>query len=664
MHSPNYQIPCSSLLIALLASFASAQAQEINAPSIQNVGALQYTGASSRLGIGYQNSGTWQAEVSGVLIEKDNVSWLGEAWFAKSSGGAAISYHQLSNDVVTKYFIGFDQNAMRDRKISLGYGQETENLFGHIYLSHSPGSQRLVASNLAVVDSQVNGVEAGRSYIDTISTTTTTRTYERAYDNGLGMRLGHYYSSQDIRLAAGLDYEWGGNSAKQVGISLTAEKFFLGTPHSVAVQVGQFRKTGDVEAKQSDNRVSVMYRYNFGKNTTQPAHQYRMVAEPAVKADPIIIPARTETRLIKTSTSMSGDAFFVLASAKLTDAAKTELDRIADILKKHPRDGKVRIVGHTCDLGSTSLNERLSLQRATAVRDYFIAQGILGIEDVILEAKGKSQPKYPQSERERNRRVDMEFVSIVDKEELIEIPEQIQQAPEPIVTYKREEITQEPAWIKRAMRTSFEHKRTVDTYRSQQQTQSESRTRAWKNRAPQANADTYEVLAGSVTSFAVLSNDSDPDPGDSISLVSVSSAPLGQVRIEGAQLVYTAPSNFKGQVAFSYVIKDSQGLTSSANVTVNVVLPNQAPIAKDDWFRLSGVKESLLDPLANDSDPDGDELSLLSVTQPSKGTGTVRIVGKQVLFTPFKPFFQDSFTYTISDGRGGQATATAVLFDP
>lgn len=633
---------------------------------VQNTGALQYAGDSSRFGVGYQNGGNWQAEVSGVLMEKNGGNWLAEAWFAKSAGGAALSYHQLSNDIVKKYFIGLDQNAMRDRKISIGYGQETENIFAHVYVSHSPSSQRLISSAANTIDSQVAGVDSGRGYIDTVSTTITTRTYERAYDNGLGVRLGRYYSPQDVRITAGLDYEWGKNSARQLGASITAEKFFIDTPHSLVVQIGQYRKTGNVDINQNDSRVSFMYRYSFGKNMTQSAHQYRMVADPVVSQTPaqIIIPARTETRLIKTSASMNGDAFFMIASAKLTDAAKTELDRIAELMQKYPRDGKVRIVGHTCDLGSAVVNDRLSLKRATAVRDYLIAKNIFELDDVVLEAKGKSEPKYPESEREKNRRVDMEFVSVLEKEELIEIPEQIQQAPAPIVTYHREEITQEPIWIKRALRTAFEHKRTVDIYRSQQQTQSETKVRAWQNRAPQAKADAYEVLAGSITSLAVLANDTDPDAGDSVSIASVSAASQGQVRIDGAQLVYNAPSNFKGQVSFSYVIKDSQGLTSSALVTINVVAPNHAPVAKDDWFRVSGVQESLLDPLANDSDPDGDTLSILSVTQPSNGAGTVRVVGKQILFVPAKPFIRDSFTYTISDGRGGQATATAVLIDP
>jgi hypothetical protein len=65
--------------------------------------------------------------------------------------------------------------------------------------------------------------------------------------------------------------------------------------------------------------------------------------------------------------------------------------------------------------------------------------------------------------------------------------------------------------------------------------------------------------------------------------------------------------------------------------------------------------------LANDSDPDGDTLSLRSFTQAAHGT-VVRNPDDTLTYTPDDDFAgKDSFTYTIRDGKGGRATATVTI---
>jgi len=65
----------------------------------------------------------------------------------------------------------------------------------------------------------------------------------------------------------------------------------------------------------------------------------------------------------------------------------------------------------------------------------------------------------------------------------------------------------------------------------------------------------------------------------------------------------------------------------------------------------------VVDVLANDSDPDGGTLAVTAVTNGAHGTATNN--GSNVTYTPAQ-FFNgsDSFTYTVSDGQGGSATAT------
>jgi hypothetical protein len=62
--------------------------------------------------------------------------------------------------------------------------------------------------------------------------------------------------------------------------------------------------------------------------------------------------------------------------------------------------------------------------------------------------------------------------------------------------------------------------------------------------------------------------------------------------------------------------------------------------------------------LTNDTDSDGDTLSVVSVTQGSNGAVSIN-PNKTVHYAPALNFFgSDSFTYTIDDGHGGQSTAT------
>ena len=84
---------------------------------------------------------------------------------------------------------------------------------------------------------------------------------------------------------------------------------------------------------------------------------------------------------------------------------------------------------------------------------------------------------------------------------------------------------------------------------------------------------------------------------------------------------------------------------------------NRFPTAQaDSATTLSGAALTI-NVLANDSDPDGDLLSVAGFTQPAHGTVTQ--VSGGLRYTPASGYAgADSFTYTISDGRGGTATAT------
>ena len=85
---------------------------------------------------------------------------------------------------------------------------------------------------------------------------------------------------------------------------------------------------------------------------------------------------------------------------------------------------------------------------------------------------------------------------------------------------------------------------------------------------------------------------------------------------------------------------------------------NHAPVANDDNATVNEDSAgNVIDVLTNDTDADGDTLTITAVTQGANGTVTNN--STDVSYTPNALFFgTDSFTYTISDGHGGTATAT------
>ena len=196
--------------------------------------------------------------------------------------------------------------------------------------------------------------------------------------------------------------------------------------------------------------------------------------------------------------------------------------------------------------------------------------------------------------------------------------------------------------------------------------------RRFLNRGPAAVNDAYTIECNAPATFNVLANDSDPD-NDALTITSVSTPGKGTATISAGRVVYTpAASSCTGVVdSFTYTINDGKGGTSTATVAVTVkaaavVVPtNTAPVAVDDVFIVPCRNSLVLDVLGNDTDKDGDALTITSVTQPSKAGIAISANGKTLTYNPTGVcFIQDSFTYTISDGKGGTATANVTLIDP
>lgn len=171
----------------------------------------------------------------------------------------------------------------------------------------------------------------------------------------------------------------------------------------------------------------------------------------------------------------------------------------------------------------------------------------------------------------------------------------------------------------------------------------------------------------------------DPD-GDTVALVGVdpSTPPaIGAVEVVGEGFLYTADAGAAGTDVFTFTIRDQGGLSSTGRVRV-VVAPtptvNAPPVAVPDRARVAAGGSRVIAVVANDVDPDGDSLDLLedgrdAPTPPPEGMGTVRLDGNRLVYdAPSsipEPEVEVSFTYSVSDGRGGTArgVVTVVVSD-
>ncbi len=140
----------------------------------------------------------------------------------------------------------------------------------------------------------------------------------------------------------------------------------------------------------------------------------------------------------------------------------------------------------------------------------------------------------------------------------------------------------------------------------------------------------------------------------------VSSSPAkGSAVVNGSYVTYSANAGASGTDTFKYIAK--YGLaTAESTVTVALVTPNRVPVAVNDIVQVRRNTPSTIAVLANDSDADGDQLTITSVSKPIGGTTSISF-GK-ILFTPSRNFFgTTSFSYTISDGKGGAASAQVTV---
>lgn len=659
-----------AVLLALAGAVAAqAQVDDNDEPvSVQQSPTFNFVGDRYRVGVGIDSEFDIIGEFQASLAETDRSAWIGEGWLGRdSAGGLKLNYHWLFNTTtedgpdgpvytdgrVAKLFIAADQNQFDDRKLTFGAGYEYQNWFFAGYGMTALSSERLVNRAIDIDERLVTGTVDGRGFtrVDTIETITDL--FEEPYDWGLGLRAGRYFDNQLVRLRGGLDYESGDFGSSQTTGSLSLDKHFANTPHSLSLRTSYYSKSGDFVDDRNDLRGSLVYSYSFGGHAYRPAREYRDVEVTRQPDEP-----RYEERMVATEVTLSDRATFDFDSSELRPEARETLNELVDSIREGGLVSTIQVVGHTCDIGTAEYNQGLSERRARSVVEYLATRGV-ETDEVDWEGRGLHAPRYPndsEENRSRNRRVEISFVTEESRTERIQVgPE------DPVTEIRQVEVPVEAPWIRRALRNPVRHKRIVDFYRYQET--SETITEGdvvFDNQPPVANDNHFSVEVDSVDNVLdVLANDSDPD-GDSLSIVSVTQPSNGQVDISGDVILYTPASGFSGSDSFTYTIDDGFGGQDSATVTISVEAPGAPPVAEDIEVSTTRTQAVDVDVLASAFLPDGGNLDIASFGQPSDGSVTQ--VGNQLRYQPDQLFYgDDSFTYTVVDDRGREASATVFV---
>jgi hypothetical protein len=177
-----------------------------------------------------------------------------------------------------------------------------------------------------------------------------------------------------------------------------------------------------------------------------------------------------------------------------------------------------------------------------------------------------------------------------------------------------------------------------------------------ENVAPIAVDDLLSIYGPGVPQqFSVLSNDSDPDatPGGLAVVSATRVSGSASVSLSGSTVTVTPDPDFVGEVVANYTIRDGGGLTASARIVLTVQKPlNRPPDARDDLNEVANGGTVTTAVLFNDTDPDGDPLSLRIVGAPDPALGSATLNADRTITFFANPGASGtaSITYQVSDG--------------
>ncbi|GMU91326.1 MAG: hypothetical protein AMXMBFR4_03840 [Candidatus Hydrogenedentota bacterium] len=102
--------------------------------------------------------------------------------------------------------------------------------------------------------------------------------------------------------------------------------------------------------------------------------------------------------------------YFDFDKSALRPEAVETCRHAVEFLRQHP-EARVSVIGNCCDIGTEEYNMALGQRRADAVKRFLVESGI-DAGRITTISRGEGQPRYPRSQRELNRRGDIDFAGV------------------------------------------------------------------------------------------------------------------------------------------------------------------------------------------------------------------------------------------------------------
>jgi len=165
------------------------------------------------------------------------------------------------------------------------------------------------------------------------------------------------------------------------------------------------------------------------------------------------------------------------------------------------------------------------------------------------------------------------------------------------------------------------------------------------------------VTTAEDTAKKITLSGSDPDK-DSLSYVLLSGPDHGSLAGSGKSFIYTPNNNYVGDDSFTFKVNDGTADSDIATVKITVTALNDSPVAaKQNMTTPEDTPKSIT---LSGSDPDGDALSYILLSQP--GYGTLAGTGNVLTYTPNENYVgDDSFTFKVNDGTEDSQTKTVII---
>jgi outer membrane protein OmpA-like peptidoglycan-associated protein len=129
------------------------------------------------------------------------------------------------------------------------------------------------------------------------------------------------------------------------------------------------------------------------------------------RVDEVVASSR---RLVYEVTLSEAQGNFRFGRTELPDEAKARLDQIVSQLKADPKGIYIEIEGHTDNVGTKEINERLGMERAETVKRYLYEQHQVPLHKMNVISYGEDKPVAPNNNRQgraQNRRVVVRILS-------------------------------------------------------------------------------------------------------------------------------------------------------------------------------------------------------------------------------------------------------------